>query len=222
MYQWILFDADQTLFSFNGHHGLEHLLTHHKQTFTPEEYSHFKTLNDHLWNDYQDGKINLDQLNATRFAQLSQRTGISPKQLNNELQLAMSTICQPLDGATELLHTLRKRQIKIGIITNGFNILQRPRLEHHRLSGCIDLLVTSEEAGVAKPDKRIFQYAFKQMPHTQPENVLMVGDSLTSDITGGHNAGIATCWYNPQQKPLSGCVKPTYEIRSLKELLDYV
>jgi FMN phosphatase YigB (HAD superfamily) len=76
----------------------------------------------------------------------------------------------------------------------------------------------SDEIGVQKPDPRIFSYAFRQAGHTGKNTALIIGDSLSSDIQGGVNFGIDTCWFNPKGKALSGGIIPTYEIRRLTEL----
>lgn len=85
----------------------------------------------------------------------------------------------------------------MGIITNGFTSLQQTRLERTGLRDHFDLLIISEEVGVAKPDARIFDYALAQAGNPDRARVLMVGDTAESDIRGGVNAGLATCWFNP-------------------------
>jgi putative hydrolase of the HAD superfamily len=78
----------------------------------------------------------------------------------------------------------------------------------------------SEELGVAKPDARIFEYALRQLQHSDRETVVMVGDSLESDIQGGVNAGIRTCWFNPSGAVNDTAIQPTFTIANLLELRD--
>ena len=86
------------------------------------------------------------------------------------------------------------------------------------LHDIIPHIIISEEVGLSKPDPRIFEYAMDMLGHPRRDTVLMVGDSLSSDIRGGANAGIDTCWYNPHGATCSDDPVPTYEIRALEEL----
>lgn len=107
---------------------------------------------------------------------------------------------------------------KIGIITNGFSALQQVRLERTGLRDYFDLLVISEEVGVAKPNKKIFDYALEQAGNPDRSRVLMVGDTAESDILGGINAGLATCWLNAHNREQPEGIAPTWTVSSLHEL----
>ncbi len=122
-----------------------------------------------------------------------------------------------LAGAKSLLNAL-KGKVKMGIITNGFTSLQQTRLERTGFSNHFDLLIISEEVGVAKPDRQIFDYALEQAGHPDPSRVLMVGDTAESDIRGGMNAGWATCWLNAHQRALPEGITPDWTVTSLPEL----
>lgn len=122
-----------------------------------------------------------------------------------------------MTGAVDLLDALRHR-VKLGIITNGFTQLQRVRLEATGLYEHFDVLVISEEVGIAKPDGRIFDHALSLMGLPMRERVLMVGDTLESDILGGLNAGMTTCWVNSMGKIAPNHIQPHHEISSLVEL----
>lgn len=106
----------------------------------------------------------------------------------------------------------------MGIITNGFTSLQQTRLERTGLCDHFDLLIISEEVGVAKPDARIFDYALAQAGNPDRSRVLMVGDTAESDIRGGVNAGLATCWFNPHQRELPADLRADWTVTSLSEL----
>ncbi len=106
----------------------------------------------------------------------------------------------------------------MGIITNGFTSLQQIRLERTGLREHFDLLIISEEVGVAKPDARIFDYALEKAGNPDRSRVLMVGDTAASDILGGMNAGLSTCWLNAHQQVLPEQIKPTWTVTSLAEL----
>ncbi len=123
----------------------------------------------------------------------------------------------PLPGAVWLLNALQGK-VRMGIITNGFTSLQQTRLERTGLRNHFDLLIISEQVGVAKPDARIFDYALAQAGNPPRSRVLMVGDTAESDIRGGVNAGVATCWLNAHQRELPADLEPDWTVTSLSEL----
>lgn len=217
-YQWILFDADETLFSFHSYLGLKSMLKRYGLEFNEQDYEAFQAVNQPLWVAYQNKEINAEALQRIRFESLAQKTGQDPLVLNRELMDEMALVSQPLEGVREMLASLHGK-VKMGIITNGFNALQQKRLENTQTAGFFDLLVVSETIGVAKPDRQIFDYAFSQMGEVERSKVLMVGDTLASDILGGNLAGIDTCWFNPKGLANETAIQPTYEIRSMAELI---
>jgi HAD superfamily hydrolase (TIGR01509 family) len=108
------------------------------------------------------------------------------------------------------------------LITNGLRTVQRSRLARSTIAPYLVDVVISEEVGAAKPDPRIFEVAFQKMGCPPRQEVLIVGDSLTSDIRDGHGYGVDTCWYNPRCLPHSPEIDVVYEIRALEELLRIV
>ncbi|WP_314138880.1 pyrimidine 5'-nucleotidase [Buttiauxella noackiae] len=216
-WDWILFDADETLFTFDAFGGLQRMFLDYSVTFTAEDFQDYQAVNKPLWTDYQNGTISALQLQHQRFEGWSERLSVPAGDLNTAFLNAMAEICVPLPGAVSLLNAL-KNKVKIGIITNGFTALQQIRLERTGLRDYFDLLVISEQVGVAKPDRKIFDYTFEQMGQPPRDRVLMVGDTAESDILGGMNAGIATCWLNAHGRSLPEGIMPTWEVASLSEL----
>lgn len=216
-WDWILFDADETLFTFDAFGGLQRMFLDYSVTFTAEDFQDYQAVNKPLWTDYQNGTISALQLQHQRFEGWSERLSVPAGDLNAAFLNAMAEICVPLPGAVSLLNAL-KNKVKIGIITNGFTALQQIRLERTGLRDYFDLLVISEQVGVAKPDRKIFDYTFEQMGQPPRDRVLMVGDTAESDILGGMNAGIATCWLNAHGRSLPEGIMPTWEVASLSEL----
>lgn len=217
----ILFDADETLFSFDAFSGLQRMFLDYSVTFTESDFQQYQQVNKPLWVEYQNGQISSLQLQHQRFAGWSERLQVPAGDLNSAFLDAMAEICTPLPGAETLLNMLRG-QVKIGIITNGFTALQQARLQRTGLNDYFDPLVISEQVGVAKPDRRIFDYALAQAGNPERSRVLMVGDTLESDIAGGINAGLATVWLNSHRRPLSGDITPTHQVSSLNELTDWL
>ena len=216
-WDWILFDADETLFTFDAFGGLQRMFLDYSVTFTAEDFQDYQAINKPLWVDYQNGAISALQLQHQRFEGWSERLSVPAGDLNAAFLNAMAEICVPLPGAVSLLNALKDR-VKIGIITNGFTALQQIRLERTGLRDYFDLLVISEQVGVAKPDRKIFDYTFEQMGQPPRDRVLMVGDTAESDILGGMNAGIATCWLNAHGRSLPEGIMPTWEVTTLSEL----
>lgn len=216
-YEWILFDADDTLFYFDAFRGLQLMFLQFGITFTELDYAEYKILNKSLWVDYQNGKIVAQQLQHRRFEAWANKLQLTTQLLSSAYLAAMAEICAPMPGAISLLDSL-KGQVKLGIITNGFTDLQYVRLERIGLKNHIDLLVISEQVGVAKPHPQIFEHALALMGNPAREKVLMVGDNPDTDILGGINAGFDTCWLNVDNKPLPEGVKPLYQVTSLIQL----
>lgn len=218
-WDWILFDADDTLFHFDSFAGLQRLFQRYDVTFSRADYDDYQAINKPLWVDYQNGAISALQLQHQRFQGWADRLNVTPHDLNSGFLTAMAEICLPLEGATDLLNAL-KGQVKMGIITNGFTALQQARLERTGLLGYFDLLVISEQVGYAKPHPVIFDYALEQMGHPPRDRVMMVGDNPDSDILGGIQAGLATCWLNADGRVKPEGINPTWQVASLRELQD--
>ncbi len=216
-YEWILFDADDTLFHFDAFSGLKKFFATFTIDFTKEDFVIFQHTNLPLWVEYQNGNITPTELKHQRFLAWSKKLNVSTEQLNQGFISTMTELCKPLDGASELLDALNGK-VKMGIITNGFIDMQEKRLAHTGLRKHFDLLIISEEVGIAKPHPDIFSHAFEKMGQPALERVLMVGDTPESDIMGGINAGIDTCWLNHQNKLLPASIRPHYEVTSLKAL----
>ncbi|WP_133131286.1 pyrimidine 5'-nucleotidase [Legionella yabuuchiae] len=216
-YEWILFDADETLFHFDGFSGLQHMFLRYGVEFTQEDFMVYQNLNKPLWVQYQNGTITANQIKQRRFTPWAQKLNVAPEELNRAYMDSMAELCKPLDGAMNLIQSLQTKT-RLGIITNGFNDLQEIRLERTGLKPLFDLLVVSETVGVAKPHPHIFDYALSYAGNPDRCNVLMVGDTPESDILGGMNAGIDTCWLNNGTKTLPDHIKPNYQVSSLHEL----
>ncbi len=123
----------------------------------------------------------------------------------------------PLEGAVNLMHALHEK-VPMGIITNGLTALQQPRLECTGFRDYYSALVISEQVGVPKPDAAIFDYALEKIGNLDRSRVLMVGDTPESDILGGMNAGVKTCWLDHSTRPLPETIRPTWTVKTLGEL----
>lgn len=216
-YDWILFDADDTLFHFDAFRGMQLMFSRKGVDFTEQDFHEYQLVNKPLWVDYQNGEISAEQLKHIRFESWAKKLATTTSELNSAFLSAMADICILLPGAKELLEAL-KGKARLGIITNGFTELQNVRLAKTGMNAYFDHIVISEQVGIAKPDTGIFAYAMERMGHPAKEKVLMVGDNPHSDILGGLNFGIETCWLNTHQQPRPEGIDAHYEVASLYEL----
>lgn len=224
-YEWVLFDADGTLFDYDKAEDYAVRATFEQLgiAFTPDYLVVYRRINSKIWEDFEKGLISSERLRTVRFELLFEAVGISAdvevfskRYLSN---LGDATFL--IDGAEEVVRTLSGR-VGLALITNGLKEVQRSRLSQSVLARYFSKVVISDEVGVAKPDAGIFDVAFARMNHPMKDDVLIVGDGLTSDIKGGSDYGIDTCWHNPAKKPRSVDVRITYEIRDLTEVIAIV
>lgn len=216
-YRWIFFDADDTLFHFDAFQGLRQMFAGHDVDFGADDYAQYQAVNKPLWVEYQNGVITALELQTRRFTGWARRLGTSPAALNDRFLATMAETTALLPGARALLDALAGH-VRMGIITNGFTALQTARLDRVGLRHHFDPLVISEELGVAKPDVRIFEHALALMGDPPREQVLMVGDNPYSDIRGGLDAGLHTCWLNSHGAEVPEGIAPHHHVRSLDEL----
>lgn len=216
-YQWLLFDADETLFYFDAFAGLKRLFQAYDIEFTEKDYAEYKLINKPLWVEYQEKRITAEDLKSQRFQQWANTLDVPTDELNSGFLKAMAHICKPLPGAEVLLEALASK-VNMAIITNGFTELQEARLENTGFKKFFSEVVISEQVGLAKPDVGIFEHTFDRIKHQDKATVLMVGDNPHSDILGGMKAGIDTCWLNHHGAPVPENIRPTYEVADLHQL----
>jgi len=224
-YSWLLFDADGTLFDFEraAALALAESFAQFGHAYAPKYLPIYNEINLREWRDFEAGKVSWAELPTKRFATFFAAIGIEadPAAFSTGYLRHLSTHTDLLDGAAEVVARLAKVS-RLMIITNGLQDVQRPRFAAASISRHFEDFVISEEVRAAKPDPRIFAEAFRRMGHPPKDEVLIIGDSLTSDIKGGNDFGIDTCWYNPRHKPCDQDVEIRHEIQRLHELLAIV
>jgi len=224
-YRWLLFDADGTLFDYDRAEAvaLRRTFARFGQPFEPNYAVSYRRINAGLWQAYERGEISQTQLRTERFARLFQTVGLAldANAFSDHYLYHLAEATFLIEGAKEVLAALHGR-VGLALITNGLADVQRPRFGRSTIGGYLSPWIISEEVGVAKPDPAIFKIAFQAMGDPLKEEVLIIGDSLTSDIQGGNNFGIATCWFNPRGKPRPAGIRVNYEIRNLQEIPDLV
>jgi len=222
MYKLILIDADRTLFDFDRAeiHSIEQALKSNNITENLEVIvPRYKIINMELWKLLEQGGIKKSILRSERFKRLFDEFNIDldPVRFGDEYLNNLSNNGFIIEGAKELCDYLHSKY-KLVILTNGIKEVQDRRLAISELTPFIDDMVVSDEAGIPKPNPAIFDYTLGKIGHYEKSEMLMIGDSLTSDILGGINYSIDTVWYNSDASPSIDGINPTYTITDLKEL----
>lgn len=224
-YEVILFDADETLFDFTKGQKEALIKTLEFYDIPPSEeiIGLYRTINNATWQRFERNEINWDDLRKIRFTRLFDELGLSHDGLeaNHYFLTNLANGGHLLPGAKELCEKLSKTHT-LYIVTNGFSMVQHKRFENSEIKPCFADIFVSEDIGYQKPQREYFDYVFEKIPSVDKKNILLVGDSLTSDILGANNAGINSCWFNPNQKENQTNASCTYEINTLTELIEIV
>lgn len=224
-YNLFLFDADDTLFDFKSceKQAFTATLHHHGHTQNIDQlYTTYGIESLALWREVEQGKISKDFLKSERFRRTFEKHHVMlyPDEVGETYLELLPQTSVLMDYAFELCELLNQKG-KIGIITNGFEIVQTRRLQGSRLAPLIQFMVVSEQCGYTKPDIRFFEHTAKLVPEFQKQKTLIIGDRLETDIAGAQNFGVDSCWFNPT-KQISTQLKPTYEIQHLSQLIKMI
>ncbi|MBK8899644.1 MAG: noncanonical pyrimidine nucleotidase, YjjG family [Anaerolineaceae bacterium] len=218
-YKWLLFDVDNTLLDFAQTEtlALEQSFAQHGLPFPGAAKQRYHEINQGYWQRLERKEITPEVIRTGRFQDLFADLGVTfdAELFANSYLVQLGQQAPLMDGAMELVMGLNGR-FQLGIITNGLANVQHPRLERSGLKPHFATVIISEEVGVAKPDAGIFDIAFARMNQPAKNEVLIIGDSLSSDIIGGINYGIDTCWFNPNGQTTD--LPVTYEIKTLHQL----
>jgi 2-haloacid dehalogenase len=222
-YETILLDVDGTLLDFHKteRYALEHTFQKFGVSFTEELYEKYREINHGLWNQFELGTIDKDTLLYSRFIKLFEVLGIRQDGIafEDEYQRTLGNTYFYIDDCLECLKRLGTKY-RLYIVTNGVSITQVTKL---RLSGIDQLVIdifVSEDTGFQKPMREYFDHIEKKIPDYQRETTLIVGDSLSSDMKGGINSGIDTCWFCQTEASMPEDMDITYRVTSLRELME--
>ena len=176
-------------------------------------------INAGYWRRLEKGELTKPQVLVGRFEEFFERYGIDAAAalaFNEEYQVRLGdTICF-CSNALETVRALKGRALQYAV-TNGTKTAQERKLEKSGLNGLLEGVFISEIIGIEKPMKGFFERVFQEIGNFRKDEMMIVGDSLTSDIQGGNNAGIVTCWYNPAGEKSPADLRIDYEIKDIKE-----
>lgn len=221
-YEALLMDADGTLLDFDKTEEESFLKVLLRYGLPPlksltEEYHR---INKECWEAYEDGSMERNDVLTFRFERFFAGHAITVKgtEVEEFYRQYLEKGIHLIPGAIEVCEYLKQRY-DLYIVTNGVAATQHIRLRDSGLSGYFKEIFISEEAGSQKPQKEFFNYCFARIPNAAPEKMLVIGDSLSSDMMGGVNAGVDTCWYNASRGENKKNIPIDYEIQELSELM---
>ena len=224
-YEALLFDADGTLLDFDRAEEEAFKQVLQRYGFPPEKQyvEEYHQINRECWEAFEEGRMERADVLTVRFERFFRGHGaaVSGREAEDFYRVLLGNGAYLMDGALEILEELKERY-DLYIVTNGVADTQRKRLADSGLAPYFKDVFISEDAGSQKPQKEFFEYCFSRIPEAEPKKMLIIGDSLTSDMQGGVNAGIDTCWLNPGREKNKRELPLTWEIRDLGELRDFL
>ncbi len=219
-YTHLIFDFDHMIFDTDESEAMAfgHALRAHGVNAPEPLLPQYQLINQALWRQVEKGTLTPNDVKGERFKSLAEDAGLSydAEAVSESYTDGLAQFGELYAGALDLVNELNANY-SLSMVTNGLGPVQRGRLDRIGLGGVFEPLVISGETGVSKPRVEIFQLIFDAHPEIPRSQFLMIGDSLTSDMQGGINAGIDTCWYNPQCVD-RGHRSVTHEIQQLGDL----
>ncbi len=217
----VLFDLDDTLLDFHKAEAvaIRRTLAAVGTPATDETVARYSAINDAHWKRLEKGELTRTQVLTGRFAQLFAELGLdfSPDDAWHIYEKNLSEGHWFIEGAEDLLKTLAPRYT-LCLVSNGTASVQDKRIKSAGIAHYFEEIFISQRVGVNKPAAAFFDHCFAALPHLDRNHTIIVGDSLTSDILGGRNAGIRTCWFNPHHLPPRADIPADYEIAALADL----
>ena len=226
-YDKILFDLDNTIIDFDDaeSNGIRLTFEEFSIPFKTQYLTSFHKINDDLWKMLEKGLVDRPNLIRIRFEKLFDLydiKGIDPLDFNSSYLVNLSKGRKLIDGASDTIKQVYDLGAKCYFITNGAIAVQKNRLIGQPFIDFISGICISEAVGAKKPDKAFFDKAKQLFGVEFDDKTLVVGDSLSSDIQGGINAGIDTCYVNRKREKNLTSIIPTYEIYDIKDLIDII
>ena len=221
-YNTVLFDLDDTLIDFSATEfaALKDAMEKNGLSLSREDFEAYRLINSELWRNFEKGYYTKKEVLSLRFDLLFAQNGLfgDSAQVNHDYLKAMGEHAILLDGAMELLETLDGK-VQMALVTNGAEMAQKLKLEKTGLDKYFKEIYISDVEGFNKPDRRFFEVVEEAMGGFDKEKTLIIGDGLGSDIKGGIQYGIATCWFNPGGMENTTEWQPDYEIDALGGVL---
>ncbi len=224
MIHTVLWDVDGTLLDFSAAEraAIKKLFAEFRLGECTEEMrARYSAINISFWQQLERNELSKAEVLTGRFRQFFGEYGIPVQivpEFNARYQLALGDTIVYRDDSLNIIKAL-KGKVRQFVVSNGTVVAQTKKLATSGLGEMMDGIFLSEELGAEKPSIRFFEKVFTAIRPESLSSVMIVGDSLTSDVQGGMNAGIKTCWYNPDKKPVPEAFRVDYMITDLHDLL---
>ncbi len=223
-YTTIYLDLDNTILDFSAteRKAVSELFKIHNLPVNDETLALYSKINQSYWERFERGEIQKSEIFAGRFKtflQKTQQTG-EPEKMATDYFALLSAGHDVIDGAAQALEYLKEKGYTVCVTTNGVSFTQYRRIDECGLKQYFDFVFVSEDAGHQKPEVEYFQYVMKNSPEKDKSKILLIGDSQSSDILGGINFGVDTCWLNPKGKAAQ--YPATYEIQSILQIKNFL
>lgn len=220
----IFWDVDGTLldFAYSQSVALKQCFRTIGRELTEEMLQRYSEINENFWKKLELGEMTKEELLTARFVSLFEEYQIQDVDVEAfrlAYQKGLGSVYQFIDDSLTICKAL-KGHVKQYVITNGVTSIQKSKLKLSGLAEVMDGLFISEEIGTPKPGKEFFDYCLAHVEEKNKEKILIVGDSLSSDIKGGALSGIPTCWYRPDDAENHTEYIPDYEISDLHRIYD--
>ena len=224
-YLWLLFDADGTILDYKAAEAdaLKAAIDAFGFALSDEVRDRYHVINSALWARLEQGTVSSAELRVRRFEELAAEFGwsVDAAALSEVYLGELSRGGHMMPGAMDMLDRLPEDRNR-AIITNGIRDVQYGRLAAAGIRDRFAAVAISEEIGVAKPAPGYFDYVLDLIGFRDTSRMLVIGDSLSSDMAGGIGYGIDTCWFNPGRKANPTELRPTYEIAAWPELFPII
>lgn len=219
-YTCIFFDIDNTLLDFNlaEKTAIKCVLAKHSLPDDDATAKLYSDINQTYWERFERCEIKKEEIFEGRFKTLINvlNATADSAQMSQDYFESLRNYAFKIEGADDILTYLKSKGYKLYATTNGYALTQYKRIKASGLEAYFDDIFVSEKIGHQKPSKEYFDQVIEAIEEKNRDKMLVIGDSLSSDILGGINSGIDTCWYNP--KGNSSDYNINYTVSSLKEL----
>ncbi len=220
-YDTLLFDIDNTLLDFDANEAdsFKHMLADLGEEYSDELYESYHKLNQGIWKQIERKELTVEEGVNTRFATLMREYGkeVDGREWERVYRQYLNRGTQLMPDVREVLDELKK-SYRLYIITNGTADTQIRRMKGAGLTDYFEEMFLSQDIGSGKPSPEFFDHVKSHIPGFDPSKTLVIGDSLTSDIKGGHDAGLDTCWITRDTDAMPEDVMPTYIIHKLTDI----
>lgn len=221
-YTTLYFDLDNTILDFTAseYNAIAKLLSMHNLPVSNEIIAKYSAINQSWWERFERGEIKKEEIFSGRFKTFVDFYGYDAdyEEMSQNYFELLAAGHDVIDGAEKVLKYVREQGYTVCITTNGVSRTQYRRIDESGLKIYFDYVFVSEDAGHQKPEVEYFDYVMSHSPEKDKSKILVIGDSLSSDVLGGINFGVNTCWLNPKGK--ASAYKPTYEITNIMQIID--